>query len=161
MRWTPEIVTIEQLRIVGLKQNMSLAANTTGELWQQFIHQCRIEGIDLPGELVSAAIYPSGYFDHFQPQLIFEKWAGFAIAGDKLIPEGLEELIIPAGLFAKFFYKGSPADPGIFQFIFSEWLPNSAYCVDGRAHFELLGEAYRNDHPDSEEYIFIPIALKA
>jgi AraC family transcriptional regulator len=39
-------------------------------------------------------------------------------------------------------------------------LPNSAYALDDRAHFEVLGEKYKNNDPSSEEEIWIPIKVK-
>jgi AraC family transcriptional regulator len=39
-------------------------------------------------------------------------------------------------------------------------LPNSAYELDDREHFELLGEKYKNNDPNSEEEIWIPIRPK-
>jgi AraC family transcriptional regulator len=47
-----------------------------------------------------------------------------------------------------------------FQHIFSEWLPNSDYRLADRAHFEVLGEKYKNNDPSSEEEIWIPIMVK-
>ncbi|RYE38364.1 MAG: GyrI-like domain-containing protein, partial [Sphingobacteriales bacterium] len=44
--------------------------------------------------------------------------------------------------------------------IFTEWLPNSAYELDDRPHFELLGSKYKNDDAESEEEIFVPVRLK-
>ena len=38
--------------------------------------------------------------------------------------------------------------------------PNSDYKPDDRPHFELLGAKYKNDDPDSEEEIWIPIKRK-
>jgi AraC family transcriptional regulator len=43
----------------------------------------------------------------------------------------------------------------------TEWLPNSAYALDDRPHFEALGEQYKNNDPNSEEEIWIPIKPKA
>jgi AraC family transcriptional regulator len=39
-------------------------------------------------------------------------------------------------------------------------LPASEYVVDNRPHFEILGAQYKNNEPDSEEEIWIPIQLK-
>lgn len=47
-----------------------------------------------------------------------------------------------------------------FRAIFQEWLPNSEYKLDGREHFEIMGEKYKNDLPASEEEVWIPIKSK-
>lgn len=73
------------------------------------------------------------------------------------IPDGMEPFELPGGLYAVFDYKGSSSDPRIFQYIFSEWLPNSEYQLDNRPHFEVLGEKYKNNDPESKEEIWIPV----
>jgi len=67
---------------------------------------------------------------------------------------------LPGGLYAVFDYKGSSNDPGIFQYIFGTWLPGSEYDIDDRPHFEVLGENYKTNDPNSEEEIWIPIRQK-
>ena len=47
-----------------------------------------------------------------------------------------------------------------FQYILGTWLPNSDYSLDDRAHFEILGNKYKNNESDSEEEIWIPIKPK-
>lgn len=51
-------------------------------------------------------------------------------------------------------------DNRIFICIFSDWLPKSDYELDERPHFEILDEKYKNDDPNSEEEIWIPIRNK-
>jgi AraC family transcriptional regulator len=70
----------------------------------------------------------------------------------------MEPLALPGGLYAVFLYHGaaSQADQ-TFQYIFGTWIPNSGYSLDNRPHFEILGKKYKNEDPDSEEEIWIPI----
>jgi len=73
----------------------------------------------------------------------------------------METFTIPAGMYAVFLYKGTPAEFGpTFNYIFNTWLPGSAYEADDRPHFEVLGEKYKNNDPESEEEIWVPIRLK-
>ena len=69
----------------------------------------------------------------------------------------MEALILPSGLYAVFHYKGSSSDNSIYQYIFGTWIPNSDYDLDDRPHFEVLGDRYKNNDPNSEEEIWIPI----
>ena len=46
------------------------------------------------------------------------------------------------------------------QHIFTRWLPESNYRLDNRPHFEVLGERYKNNDPNSEEEVWIPIKQK-
>lgn len=61
------------------------------------------------------------------------------------------------GLYAVFDYKGSSEVHKFIQYIYTSWLPNSEYKLDHRPHFEVLGEKYKNNDPNSEEEIWIPI----
>lgn len=72
-------------------------------------------------------------------------------------PEEMKILVIPAGKYVVFEYKGLSNNPEVFQYIFGDWLPNSGYQLDNRPHYEVLGEKYKNNDPDSEEEIWIPI----
>ena len=100
------------------------------------------------------------YFNDFNPDTEFEKWAAVEVTDLNSIPAGMESFILKAGLYAVFLHKGSGTDNSTHQYIYSTWLPNSDYIMDDRPHFEILGEKYRNDDPGSEEEIWIPIRLK-
>jgi AraC family transcriptional regulator len=69
-------------------------------------------------------------------------------------------LSLTGGLYAVFYYRGSSADPSIFQYIYGEWIPKSHYQLDDRPHFEVLGTNYKSNDPTSEEEIWIPICKK-
>jgi len=120
-----------------------------------------IENI-LTSDLFSIQIFPQSFNFTF-PNLNaeFEKWAAVEVAEFDNIPPEMETLILPGGLYAVFEYKGSSTDTRIFQYIFATWLPNSEeYTLDNRPHFEILGDKYRNNDPDSEEEIWIPVRGK-
>ncbi len=111
-------------------------------------------------DLLSIQLYPQDYYVQFSPATIFEKWAVIEINHLEPVPNDLDAFIIPSGLYAVFYFKGASTDPTIFQYIFTEWLPNADYHLDHRPHFEVLGEKYKNNDPSSEEEIWIPIKNK-
>ena len=97
----------------------------------------------------------------FTPQTLFTKWAAVEVENIGSIPNGMEAYELKGGLYAVFLHKGTPAEfPATMQYIFQQWLPKSEYFLDQREHFELLGEKYKNNHPDSEEEVWIPIKRK-
>ena len=100
-------------------------------------------------------------FKNFNPAAEFQKWAAVEVLDFTEIPEGMETYTIKGGLYAVFDYVG-PASEGekIFTYIFTSWLPASEYELDNREHFEILGEKYKNNEPDSEEEIWIPVKRK-
>ena len=73
----------------------------------------------------------------------------------------MEAFELPGGLYAVFEYKGKASEAtDTFEYIFYDWLPKSKYDLDDRPHFEILGEKYKTDDPESEEEIWIPVKLK-
>ena len=100
-------------------------------------------------------------FKDFNQNTEFEKWAAIEVTDFNIIPNEMESYTLISGLYAVFVHKG-PANEfqKTFQFIFGQWLPSSEYILDNRAHFELLGEKYKNNDPNSEEEVWIPIRQK-
>ncbi|TFV94149.1 AraC family transcriptional regulator [Algoriphagus kandeliae] len=153
----PRIEEISSKKMIGKKQIMSLANFQAGELWKNFIPKKKEILNPISKELYSISIYPTNYFHDFQDENEFEKWAAVEVACFENIPSHLETLVIQAGLYAVFEYKGMSSDPSIFHYIFWTWLPNSNWELDQRPHFEILGDNYINNDPNSEEEIWIPI----
>ncbi len=111
--------------------------------------------------LYSLQIYDELYFSNFKPSNEFRKYAAIEVTDFDSLPKDMQSFVLPSGLYAVFQYKGLPSEGyKIFQYIFATWLPNSIYDLDNRHHFELLGEKYNNQSPDSEEEIWIPIKKK-
>lgn len=151
---------LNETRVLGLSMVLSLDNNTTAALWQAFMPRlAEIEG-RLNDDLLSLAIYPARYFEDFDFATPFDKLAAVEVGKSAEIPVGLSEFILPAGLYVVFDYVGSSNDNNIFQYIFAHWLPASPYELDDRPHFEVLGANYKNDDPDSEEEIWIPVRPK-
>jgi AraC family transcriptional regulator len=156
----PEIKTISTKKIVGKHIRMSLTNNQTGELWKSFLPGRKRIANASKEDLISIQVYPPFYFENFNPGQIFEKWAAVEVEDFHSVPEDMENFLIPGGLYAVFHYKGSGTDTSIYEYIFGTWIPNSGFLLDDRPHFELLGNKYKNDDPESEEDIYIPIKLK-
>lgn len=155
------IDTIPEKKLLGKRMTMSISNNKTGELWRSFMVQRKEIEKNIGSTLYSMQLLPPAYFLDFNPNTIFEKWAVTEVSDFGHIPEGMETFILPAGLYAVFLYKG-PASKGAeaFTYIFGTWLPASEYVLDDRPHFELLGEKYKNEDPESEEEIWVPIKPK-
>jgi AraC family transcriptional regulator len=156
----PSIRTIAGKTLIGKRLRMSLADNRTAELWRSFMPVRKQISYTAGPDLYSIQFYSEDYFTAFSPLREFEKWAAIEVTAIDTIPDGMEKVELPGGKYAVFAYKGSGNDPTIFQYIFTSWLPQSAYRLDNRPHFELLGEKYKNDDPDSEEEIWIPVTAR-
>lgn len=158
----PRIETLPEKKLIGLRLTMSLVQNRTAELWRGFMPRRREIRNPLSSDMFSMQVYNSSFdFKDFKPHTVFEKWAAVEVPDFSQVPDGMEAFILQGGLYAVFLYKGKASDfAETFHYIFGNWLPNSLYEVDRRPHFELIGANYKNDDPDSEEDIWIPIREK-
>lgn len=160
MNLQPVIVNMLPKKLIGLHLQMSLQANQTGPLWGQFMRRRHeIKNTTSP-LLYSIQFYDTNYFMEFSPAKSFEKWAAIEVNESNEIPEGMHTVDLTGGLYAVFDYRGSSTDPAIFQYIYGTWIPSSEYILDHRPHFEVLGDKYKNNDPNSEEQIWIPIKNK-
>ena len=157
----PIIKTITEKKLIGKSVKMSLADNKTFQLWKSFMPRRKEIMNNLTTELFSMQVYEPSYdFKNFDLSAVFEKWAAIEVSDFDAIPDEMESYLLVGGLYAVFHYKGLNTDTKIFQYIFGTWLPNSEYVLDNRPHFEILGEKYKNNDPDSEEEIWIHVKLK-
>lgn len=155
----PRLEVVKEKKLVGKRMKMSLAENKTFELWRSFMPERMKIQNKISGDLISMRVYNEP-MQLQNPDQQFDKWAAVEVTDFSSVPEGMECFTLPAGLYAIFDYKGLNTDSGIFIFIFTEWLPNSDYVLDDRPQFELLGAKYKNNDPDSEEEIYIPVRPK-
>jgi AraC family transcriptional regulator len=158
----PRIETITEKKLIGKHLRVTLSNNKIIELWRSFMPRRKeIRNIKSP-DLFSVAIYEKGVdIKNFTKDTEFERWATIEVDNFDTIPSDMESYTLAGGLYAIFLHKG-PASfgPKTFQFIFETWLAKSDYIVDDRPQFEVLGTKYKNEDPDSEEEIWIPIKHK-
>ena len=157
----PTIKNFSEIKLVGKNRLVSVANNQTGLLWQEFMPIIKPKLSAQQVDFFSMEVYDHvDYFKAFDPQKTFTKWAAVRESDLKEIPEGLKSITI-GGLYACFTYKGSSSTAiPFYQYIYGQWLPQSDYYIDERPHFALMGEKYKNDDPESEEDICIPIIPK-
>lgn len=155
------IQTLQGKKLIGKKIRMSFIDNKTRELWQSFMPRRKEIKNQLGEELYSLEVYDSSFFDNFNPSNEFDKWAGIEVTDFNAIPDEMEMIILPTGLYAVFLHKG-PASQGerTYRYIFETWLPDSDYNLNHRPHFAVMGEKYKREDPCSEEEIWIPIKHK-
>lgn len=154
----PRIETLNEKLFVGKTITMSLANNKTRALWQSFMPERSKIRNSIGQELYSIEVYPPDYFDKFDVHVELEKWAAVEVTDFDAVPDGMNTLRVPAGLYAVFVHRGTASSgPKTYQYILTSWLPNSAYMLDARPHFAVMGERYKGEDPDSEEEFWIPV----
>lgn len=157
-----KIQQLETKLLCGLDIEMSIADNRTGQLWSSFMPQKKAIKNSVSTDLYSMQVYDKGTdFKTMKPTSVFTKWAAIEVSDHSSIPSTLKPYVLNSGLYAVFIHIGLPQDfPKTFGYIFKDWLPNAAYDIDEREHFELLSENYRPDDPMAEEEIWIPVKEK-
>ncbi|WP_258102501.1 GyrI-like domain-containing protein [Marinoscillum sp. MHG1-6] len=157
----PQIKRIQAKRLIGMSLEMSFADNKTVELWRAFMPRKSEVSNAIDSDLFSIQIYDPDFFKTFNPKGKFRKWAAVEVSEVIMAPHGMQVFDLPSGEYAVFHYKGNPQEgASMFQYIFGVWLPKSGYELDDRPHFEVLGAKYKNNDPDSEEEIWIPVWAK-
>lgn len=150
-------VLIEK-KLIGKSRTMNFLANTTEVLWREFMPRREEIHNRIGTAFYSVQRYGVDFFTHFNPAAEFTKWAAVEVSAYNTVPAEMECLTIGGGLYAVFEYKGDARNAAeIYQYIFNNWLPQSGYVLDTRLHFEVLGDKYKKNDPDSEEEIWIPI----
>src|SRR6476659_7081547 len=105
------IEMLKEKQLVGKRLHMSFANNRTMELWQSFMPHLKEITNRRGKELYSAEVYPNLFFDNYDVKADFEKWASVEVSDHHNIPEDMEALVFPGGLYAVFIHKGT-ADKG-------------------------------------------------
>ena len=158
----PRIETLPKKKLIGRSVTMSLADDKTSALWQGFMPRRQQIKNTLGTDFYCIQVYDKLLdFKDFNTNTVFEKWAAIEVLVFNDVPDEMKTFTLMGGLYAVFIHKGSARDfHKTAQFIFGHWLPSSEYILDSRDHFEVLGEKYKNNSPDSEEEVWIPIKLK-
>jgi AraC family transcriptional regulator len=159
MNLIARIDNLSEKKLIGMQKMMSFNDNKTFELWQAFIPGKKKIANCINPDLYSIEIYNDvSFFKNFNPDDKFLKWAAVEVSDFTNVPEEMETIVIPAGMYAVFVYKGTAINaPATYQYIFTKWLPESGYELDNRPHFALMGNKYKHNDPYSEEEIWIPV----
>lgn len=155
----PRFVTTAERKLLGKKMKISLSGNKTTEIWRGFMPQRKLIKNNVNNELISMQVF-NGAMNPGDLNQQFEKWACVEVEDFEGVPDEMHTFILAPGLYAVFNYKGLSSDSSIFKYIFGTWLPGSGYELDNRPHFEILGEKYKNNDPESEEEIWLPVKEK-
>jgi AraC family transcriptional regulator len=154
----PRIETLKGKKLVGKRIKMSFSDNKTFELWRDFMPKRTEIKNNVGSGLYSIEVYAPLFFNNFNPKTEFDKWAAIEVTDFNTVPDKMETITLPSGLYAVFLHNGpASTGPKTYQYIFGTWLPNSDFLLDNRPHFAVMGEKYKNEDPSSEEELWIPI----
>ena len=152
------IAVLKEKKFIGKRVMISFAINRTGELWRSFMPARKNIRNQVGSDLFSIEVYPPLFFDRFDPASEFEKWAAVEVTDFTFVPDGMEAITVPGGLYAVFSYVGpASAASSAYQHIFATWLPQSDFLLDDRPHLAVMGAGYKHEDPGSEEELWIPV----
>ena len=156
----PRIETLSPRILVGMRMEMSMADDRTSDLWRSFGPRIRTISGRVTDGTVAVRRYRTAP-DVFDPEAVFERWAGVEVSGHEAVPEGLETCRIAGGPYAVFQHRGPASDLRTFRSFFQEWLPASPFELDRRPHFELLPASYDPWSPEATEECFVPVRMRS
>lgn len=152
----PKIINCPEKKVIGMRSEMQRHQyNHIVSLWKGFMPRKKELHNLLTTELIAIQVY----YDVLNAERPFTIWACAEVSDFNEIPTGMEAFTIPSGTYAVFHHKGQDASQ-LYPYIMREWLPNSAYHIDDRPHFQVMGDKYNNGSPDSEEDFYVPVKLK-
>jgi AraC family transcriptional regulator len=155
----PQIITIPAKKLIGMHVTISSANNTTPAMWGQFMPRRNEVDNAISMDLISMQVFDASIpLENFTPDTLFENWAAVEVADFDNVPEGMETYTIQGGKYAVYMHKGDYKT--YFEtrkYIMGTWLPQEGYLLDDREYFEVLGENYKGNDPESEEEVWIPI----
>ncbi len=103
----PDIVQIPEKKLIGKSMKMSISKDRTFELWSSFMPRRKEIANQLHSDLFSMQVYDSTYFNNFNPNAEFTKWAAVEVSDFDAIPTGMDSYILEGGIYAVFLHKGA------------------------------------------------------
>ena len=159
---SPEIIFIPPTTFVGIQRNISITENDTVEIFREFMPRRNEVKNRSDKKIIDLRIYNKDYFNAFNPQNTFTKWACVRVSQAINLPHRMECYSMTGGQYAKFSAPEKASNPSeIFQFIFQEWIPGSHYLLDDRPHFDILSEEKPRGAAPGMQLIHIPIVEKS
>lgn len=154
----PRIEHLSPKTLVGMRRTMTFATMNPAILWSAFMPRKQEIPLMVGTDLYSLEVYPHNFFASMSIDAEFDKWAAVEVSENQYVPNGMETLSVPEGMYAVFVHYGPASEAkATYDAIFRTWLPASGYLLDDRPHFAVMGAKYRHNDPQSEEEIWIPV----
>lgn len=155
---TPEIVSIPDIRLMGIRFKTTVNGNESTAVWQQFNRR-------IPPELVSNRRY--GVFEagetcsagSFHTGSESTAFAAVEVPEDYPVLDGMDLKMLCGGKYAKFTHRGT-VDTLLqtYHYIWGVWFPKSGYELANRDDFECYTERFTGtDQEKSEIDIYFPV----
>lgn len=154
------IEAIPEKKLIGMFIEMSIQDNKTFSLFRTFMPRKKEIQQVLNKDVLDLIVYPTDYFKQFDPTKSYKKWALVEVADFENIPKGMTPFTLAAGQYAVFTHKPAHTGETIFPYIYTQWLPSSAYLLEDRPHFDILNEKIQQRDPEADAEVWIPVKRK-
>lgn len=157
----PQIVTLSEIKVAGIRGQTTLKDNKLKELWDhasprfsQIPHQVNnARGFGICEACQENTLYT------MNADVLFTEVAGIEVHSFNGLATTFTRKILPAGRYAVFTHRGSlKMLPKTFDYIWGTWFLTTNHKLDYREDFEIYDTRFLGyDHPESEIDIYIPI----
>lgn len=153
-----KIVERNEIKLVGIKQRISMGNNTIPQLWEGF-NKRYTEIKNIVGNMVCY-----GIADNMDKENNFDETVASEVLNFNEIPEGMISKTIPSKKYLVFTHKGKIVDENgvmslekTYDEIYRKTLPILDFEIDNSFNFELYDERFSHDSDKSEFDIYIPL----
>jgi len=148
--------------LVGNRMTVTMATDNPVLLWQPFKMKLKEIRNAQPDRFYSVQTFEGEDFSTFDVNTEFTKWAAVEVLELGNIPEGMEVIRIPKGLYATVVHYSTAAEfRKTTDFIYRQRLPESKYELDNRPHVTMMPHDYKPDDPNAAELVCVPVKPKA
>lgn len=151
---TLEVIERTAIVVVGMNIRTRPMSPEIPALWPKFV--ARIDEIENPAE--PRVSY--GVMRNPAAMQVLEYMAAVSVTSADRVPEGMESLTIPAGMYSTCRYPLSGLGKGLGEF-FNRLLPQSDYVQIPGPSFERYDESFDVRNPDSLVEVCFPVRSRA
>lgn len=156
---TLKLIQKEAIHLVGMSTFGNFHEHPViPKLWQEFTPYIQ----KIPSRVDSSQCFGVEiYTDSFMKNKHWHYMTAVEVSSLDNIPVLTVAKTLPPNLYAVFTHRGaSDTIPKSFDYIYSQWLPNSDYEIAAPYDFEFYDERFKNGGEDSELDIYLPVRQK-
>ncbi len=159
---SPEILEIEEKRIIGYSAITSLKNNKIPYIWKVYQENSdKIKSRNSDNSTIGFYEKPPGYkIEEFSEETELNFVYGKVVDNFSDIPENMVAGLVPGGKYAKFTHKGNVQSIRLtYVYIFGSWLPKSGQKISMNPDFEQFDERFLGPFNEKSEIdIYVAIA---
>lgn len=155
----PTIKEIDEIKIIGIRDNVILEDNSLPRLWEKFRKVHHIVPNTLQSKRAFGICEATSKIHLVSEKMEFNETIGFEVSSYEYIPDSFVSKTIKGGKYAVFTHIGSLESlDKTYEYIWGTWFLSSKEKLDIRDDFEVYDERFLGpNNVDSQIDIYIPI----